>query len=795
MCSHKYRLLLAVSGGVLAAGATPPACAQNAAGSPATAQQQKPAGDDAQTSSSPLATQPTANNSTANGPEGSNAMAASGLPTESSSGDIVVTAQRREQRLQEAPVAVTALSAGALAQLNVSNTQDLMQVVPSLQVSTQTAGDGGGSATFFLRGMGQQRSGNGSEPAVGIYVDDFYYPSLSGTLFDVVDLADVEVLRGPQGTLFGRNTIGGAIRYTTRGAEIGKFSGHLTGTLGDYGRHDVSGAVNVPIGDFAAIRVTAGHVERDGFVTIQTTGGRAGDTATDIVRVQARIEPTSNIYVDLSGQYNKFHINGFTYDVPGPLTPVPPAAGASATLPFIYNTRIAPARGLPLYTNAFASTCYYCQYGTLNPEFSQTTYKNALATIGWTVTPTLAIKSLTGYQVVDNRFSNDLDSSPAPIFTGGIILSRTLAFSQELQINGNKLLDGRLNFVAGGYYYNQRDPGLAPEVANVTLAAPALVTPTTRTVKSYAGFVDGSFKLLDKLTLLGGFRYSTDDKTIAVVTAAGAPIANLARSFHSNTYRGGLQYQWTPDIMTYVNVSSGFRAGGFNPYSATQNPTIRSFDPEKATSYEAGARLQFLDRRITINPTIFYVNWANIQVQSASPNQTTGQADIILQNAGKARSYGFELEYTVGVTDHFRLFGNLAYLNLRYTDIGNASGITINSDFQRAPPITFSVGGTHTLDLGSSGAKIVTTLNYSFEDDQKSTPTDADALLLHSYGLLSGRVEFTPAGKRFSLAVFATNITNERYYVGGVNYYSNVGAARYDLGTPREFGVTGRVNF
>ena len=130
--------------------------------------------------------------------------------------DIVITAQRREQRLQEAPVAVTALSSSALEQLSIRDTRDLMTVVPSLQVSTQSGGDGGGSATFFLRGLGQQRAANDSEPAVGIYVDDFYYPSLSGNIFDVVDLASVEVLRGPQGTLFGRNTIGGAIRYTTK---------------------------------------------------------------------------------------------------------------------------------------------------------------------------------------------------------------------------------------------------------------------------------------------------------------------------------------------------------------------------------------------------------------------------------------------------------------------------------------------------------------------------------------------------------------------------------------------------
>ncbi len=177
-------------------------------------------------------------------------------PADVAVADIVVTAQRRSQRLQDVPVAVTALTDSALSQLNVASSQDLMQVVPSLQVSTQTGANGTGSATFFLRGMGQQRAGNGSEPAVGIYVDDFYYPTLNGTIFDIVDLEQVEVLRGPQGTLFGRNTIGGAIRYTTKRATLDSFEGHVTGTVGSYDRYDISGSVNLPIGSIAALRLT-----------------------------------------------------------------------------------------------------------------------------------------------------------------------------------------------------------------------------------------------------------------------------------------------------------------------------------------------------------------------------------------------------------------------------------------------------------------------------------------------------------------------------------------------------------
>ncbi len=669
-----------------------------------------------------------------------------------------------------------------------------MQVVPSLQVSTQTAGDGGGSATFFLRGMGQQRSASGSEPAVGIYVDDFYYPSLAGTLFDVVDLASLEVLRGPQGTLFGRNTIGGAIRYNTRRAEVGSFSGHFTGTIGNRNQYNGSGSVNIPIGDRFGLRLTGGHLEQGGFVRVQTGGKDAGGTKTDIGRVQLRIEPMDGLYADLSVQYSKFDIDGFTYNVPGPLTPRPPLPGASPTLPFVWNTRIAPARQFPLYTDAFASSCYYCQYGTLDREFSATTYRSAFSTIGWDITKNVTLKSLTSWQSVYTRFSNDLDSTPLPIFNGGIVRNQTYALSQELQLNG-KSADNKVTYVGGAFYYNERVPGLAPERQNFVLGT---LTPisnlSNRKLKSYAAFFDGSLKLDDQWTLLGGFRESVDNKSVLVSAfPTGIKITSADARFTSATFRAGAQYAFTRDFMAYGNLSTGFRGGGFNPYDARLTPSIRPFSPEKSTSYEAGLRMQFLDRRITLNPTVFFVDWDKIQVQQVAPDNT-GNVIPVLQNAGAARSSGFELEWSAAVNEQVRLFGNFAYLNLHYKDVGQATGITLQSDLQRAPRISYAFGAAHTAKLDATGT-VVSTLNYSYQDRQRSTPTDSDTLILPSYALLNGRVQFDNADKSFSVAAFVNNMLDKKYAVGGVNFYSNVGAARYDLGRPRTFGITARINF
>ena len=709
---------------------------------------------------------------------------------------VVVTAQKRKEDLQKAPVAVTALSAEQLARLNISNTSDLMQVTPGLQVTTQAAGDSGGSAVFFLRGMGQERSGNGSEPAVGIYIDGFYYPALSGSIFDIVDLSQVQVLRGPQGTLFGRDTIGGAILYTTKQPELGQFSGELKATLGSDSRQDFTGAVNIPVGDNAALRLTAGHLKQDGFVHVQSGGPDAGATGSTLVRAQLLIKPTDTLTVNLSTEYSKSSLNGFAYNMPGPLTPVPPAPGGSPTLPFVWNAFVAPhIPGAPFYTDAFKSTCYYCQFGTLYPEFSDTTYRNANATVEWDFAEGWSLKSLSGWQTVNNTQSVDTDGTPVPIFSGFIAKDQTKAWSQELQLSGN-LFDDRLKFVGGLYYYRQENPGIAAVRPGVVLGVPQ---PTTflsdLNLNSRAVYLDGTYKLTDQLSLLGGYRYSEDSKSeYSYLVPSGASLNYANKKFPSNTYRLGVQYQWNADVMTYATASTGFRAGGFNPTSSIGDPALVSFNPEKATTFEAGARMQFQDRHITINPTVFHTLWNDIQVQSVVPNAATGGVLIELQNAAKAKSDGAELEWSAVLPNNILLFGNIAYLDIKYTSLGSASGITLKSHFQDAPKLTYAAGITYDLDL-SSGADITWTVNYSHHGEQYSTPTDVDQLLLKAYGLLNARVQYNSPDGKFSVALFGTNLTSQKYAVGGVNYYANVGAATYNLGQPREYGVTAQYNF
>lgn len=693
-------------------------------------------------------------------------------------GEIVVTAQRRSESLQKTPIAITALSGDALEERNIQSTQDLMQTTPGLQVSTLTGGSGSGSATFFLRGMGQQRALNGSEPAVGVYVDDFYYPTLQGSVFSVLDLEQVEVLRGPQGTLFGRNTIGGAIRYTSRKPDLDETTGQLRGTLGSYDRLDLSGIVNIAISDVAALRVTGGRLRTDGFVRQANGGKDAGGTATDLVRGQLRLVPTERLEINLSGQYSENRTDGFPYALPVAIV-APPGSITAA-----WNA--SPAGQLSPFDNRYQSACDYCQPGTTRREFADTRFANATAVIEYELSDAISLKSLSGWQSVKTDQFIDLDATPLPIFDDGRKFS-TRAYSQEFQVNG-RFFDDRLNWVGGVYYYDQKDrPDLLTHTTN---GASTPVVYNDADLVSKAAFLDANFAITDSIKLLGGIRFSSDKKDAVLSNSAGTVLDTASEKFSSTTWRLGIQVQLTPDLMAYATASTGFRGGGFNVVS---NRAYIGFLPETVTSYEAGIRLDAFDRRLRFNPTFFYTEWKDIQVQAVVVDPVLGVV-ASLQNAASAHSYGAEIEAEALITDNFRVYGSLALLELKYDSIGTANGITLDSKFQRAPKTTWSLGASYDFDLGG-GYGLKASGNWSWQGVQYSTPTNSDQLRLPSYGLLGARVEFSNGNSPIGLAVFVTNLTDEVHYVGGVNYSKNVGPHHYDLGRPREWGVTLTASF
>ncbi|NGY03317.1 TonB-dependent receptor [Solimonas terrae] len=706
--------------------------------------------------------------------------------------EVIVTAQRRTQDLQKTPVAVTALSEKTLTERNIQSTQDLMQVAPSLQVSTETAGPGGGSAVFFLRGMGQQRSGNGTEPAVGVYVDGVYYPSPQGAIFSILDLQQVEVLRGPQGTLFGRNTIGGAIRYTSKAPEFDD-NGYVQGTAGSYDRRDLVGAVNLAYQDLVAMRLSGGRLQRDGYVRQQDGGKDAGAQDDKVARAQIRFAPMQTLEVNLEGQYSRTLLDGLTYNQPGPIKPTP------NTVPWYYNLTATGGLLYPPYDDRFASTCDYCQAGTNIREFAKSDGDGANMSVIWTGLDSVEVKSLTAWQRVDSNFALDLDGSPAPVYSAAAHLQDEI-YSQEFQFSG-KAFDEKLDWV-GGLYGAQQTSDVLPGGTQLLFGViPNDPAPLSRKTDTGAAFIDMTYELFDNAHVLGGYRISQDNKKATLYDKnSGDETEQERKKFTSNTGRVGLQYQWTSEIMSYATVSTGFRAGGFNldvntPLiftPALYQYTLAPYKPENVTSYEIGARSEFFGGLVRVNPTIFYAKWKDIQVQSVNVNASA--LEIFVDNAASAHSEGLELEMQAVASRHLMFFGNLALLKMKYDAIGNATGITTDSRFMRAPKVTYTLGGRYQNDI-EGWFQYVLSANWNWQDDQASSATDDDSLSLPSYGLLSMRLDLKSPNDVLEFSVFMTNVTDQTYYVGGANYASSTGTARYDLGRPRETGVSLRYNF
>jgi iron complex outermembrane receptor protein len=688
--------------------------------------------------------------------------------------EIVVTAEKRSENLQQTPLSVTAVSSQTLEDFNIQDSRDLMQVVSGLQVTPQTAADSGGSATFYLRGLGQERSGNGSEPAVGVYVDNFYYPSLQGSIFSVLDMQQIEVLKGPQGTLFGRNTIGGAINYTTA-KPTDQFQGSFDATVGSFGRNDFTGMINVPVNSVLEIRATVGRLQTSGYVLQQNGGVDAGGTETQLGRLSIRIKPESDLTIDLVAQRSEDYLDGFPYTLPGPIEPVP------GTLPFAWN-HIPPLGGLNPYDNRYVSQCIYCQAGTSPREFSETHNTVVNATITWNINDQLTLKSLTGWNDVDSQSYSDIDGTVLPIF-GGQLNEGNRAASQEFQLNGD-FFSNTLNWVTGIYYFNQRVDDL--NVQTVLGRFPP--SQTTRNTETLAAYLDGNYSLTHKLSLFAGFRHSEDRKNISdYVPGTGALNAYDEATFVSNTGRVGAKYQWTPDIMSYASVSEGFRAGGFNDNASL----LSTFKPEKDTSYEIGMRMDFWDQRIRINPTIFYTHYQDIQVQEVL--DVDNGAFIILQNAASAHTYGFELDSALAISHNLHLLANLATLEAKYDDVGTATDVTLNTLFAHAPRLSYNLGLQYTADIGFGNVN--STLNWSHQSEQGSTPEQNGQIVLPSYGLLGARVEWIASDKHWKVAVAGTNLTDKAYYIGGVDYTVNAGTEHLDLGRPREWSLSAKYQF
>jgi iron complex outermembrane recepter protein len=745
------------------------------------------------------------------------AQPASGL------GDIVVTAQRYDSLLQDTPMSIVAVDAETLAARGVDSLAGFDAFIPNVSIGG-TAAQGSAIANFAIRGIGGAPLGAVTqESAVGIYVDDILFARPNGALLDLLDVERVEVLRGPQGTLFGRNTAGGAIRYITR-QPSDQLEGNVRFVAGSRDRFDLSAVVNVPLGDIAAIRLSGSHRSQDGYVRRVIDDTYLGAINSTTFRGQLRLTPTSRLTIDLAANYISTRDNGSPtisnsysptdvfvsalYNSPVPGDPPPNPANFNSM------RAIAPLSVSPSgYTNAASDFAFYTSqvtgryevYGGLNPDLNEFKSYGFSGVISYELTDDITIKSLTSYQDLAQIQNQDWDRLPIPIlqFETDIDIDY---YTQELQVAGSSF-DDNLRWVLGGFYYKDNavdakrrfDANFGANSALRGDVGQGYVEIKDITTESLAFFGQGTFNITEDLSLTAGARWGRDSKdytslrdgrgqvclangveVAAVGTPANCPVGSVAtvtprsvsNSWSNISPRFSLEYRWSPEIMTYVSAAKGFKGGGFNDTvqvrcfrSSLPDCGLSQYQPENLWTYEAGIRSDLLDRNLRLNITGFLTKYSNQQLlvldSGPPPLQYTINSDSTVK--------GFEVEMLAAPTEGLILSANLGYVDASYDGVTNGiSGppaITPETPFFRSPKWSYSLGAQYEMAMPND-ADLVFDLNYGWKASQASTTNPQNMVILPSYGLLNGRISYRAAAG-WTLSLYGKNLTDEYYLTNG----------------------------
>ena len=712
--------------------------------------------------------------------------------------DIVVTARRTEESAQRTPLALTAFSGETLERTGAQQVTDLQGAVPNLNL---VQGRGSSNSTnIYIRGVGQPDALQTFDPAVGVYVDDVYYSRIRGTQFDLLDLERVEILRGPQGTLYGKNTIGGALKLVSRrpGQD---FRARASAAYGDYDQIDVQGAVSGPIADNLALGLSALHSERGGYVTDPATGAEYNDKNSTAVRVSLAWDPVSNIQVDLNADYSKDDAgltvgqptNNLTYLGYGLAYPVP------TPLPeYNFETRTTP--GLPNETRLET-------WGTS-------------ARVTWDLSDALTLKSITGYRELRTDDYIDFDATELELADALVAVDQDQV-SQELQLTYDS---GPLTAVGGLYYLKEEvashqesydDALLGPLYGDATFLR--LIDDALETT-SKAAYANVSYALTDALRLSAGVRYTEEEKEYARSTSVvssfllgGLPVLNTTYAFAppTGTYDDtsimlSVDYQLNRDAMVYARYAQGFKSGGFNgrANSATE---ATEYQPETADTFEVGAKTQYWDNRFRLNLAAFITKYDDFQARVSGietpPGGGVPTPVLSVINAGSLDIAGFEIESVLVPVPGLTLDAQVGFLDADYKEFADArftafGGSRAFQDPAFSPRWTVRYGGQYeygltggsTLTFGAA-AKYRSRMALAVDNTLINTATELPGMYQDEYWLYDARVVWSDPADRYTVGVYGQNLSDEVYKTDAQEFSSigNIRTAYY--GAPRTWMI------
>jgi iron complex outermembrane receptor protein len=645
--------------------------------------------------------------------------------------EVIVTARKRQERLQDVPVSVTAFTATSLDSKSINNIIELSRFAPNVEINNGRADGGGSAISAYIRGVGQQDFIFPTDPGVGIYIDGVYMARTIGVPMDLSDVERVEILRGPQGTLYGKNTIGGAINVVSRKPILeGDPTGQIEGTVGRFNRTAVKGYVLAPIveGKLGA-KISVSSLHRDGFGERLTTGQKLGDEGKIIARGALRWAPSKDVDIELQADYQHQRqsgpvgtmVNRIPSDVslPAFLDPFAPVGATSVRFDQLYNDVVVP--GLNTQLGLPANSRYDSRWMTSNPYNSNGTALSRdnndvwglTLTADWNISDATHLKSITAYRHFSADIARDGDMTPYPVADTHNQQTEH-QISQELQLSGTAVND-KLNWLVGAYYMDEHARDLDTvhlfgglfEAYTPLFGAPGASTlsfdylPLNEIkVKTWAFFTQESFKFTDQLSLTLGARYSKDkkeyyqDHQLLVVDAGTAaasgayPSCNntlppnapgryvcprtLSASWGSFTPKISIDYKPMPGYMIYAGYSKGFKGGGWSPRPTQQNNTDLAYGPEKLDQFEVGVKSEWLDRRLVVNLAGFYGIYQDVQTTTIS-SSGGGALLLLTRNLGKAEIYGLEGEVTARPARGLDLSASMGYLHSKWKSFNAAN--------------------------------------------------------------------------------------------------------------------------
>jgi len=741
--------------------------------------------------------------------------------------EVTVTAQFRTENIQNVPLAVTALSGEDLAARHVTNIAQAASMAPNV---TMTEPAGTRAPMLYIRGIGQFDFNLNVEPGVGTYIDDVYFGTLFGSNFSLVDVDRVEVLRGPQGTLAGGNSEGGAVKLYSkkpRGDDSGYFEAGV-GTLSQTvfrGAYDFALAPNLFMRVSGASQAAGGYVDRVDFKCqnpalagnlpsqrISSNDcliGKAGGNTERAFRAAVRWLPVEGLEANLSADYSHSDKQP-SAEVLLNVTP--------SFVPAAFQTLQQKAYGV-VYDSRFVNPGHtYSNYATYtdlfkNVAFDPNTHTDAggvTASVDWKLTDNIGLTSISAFRVAKGNFIGDL--SFAPINTSMTLYNiNHKQITQELRLNGD--VGKWADWTVGGFYYNSDDT--APADSIIATSSPALggtwfFAHDEFFKTQFAGFANGTLHFTDALSLNAGARYTHVRKVVNFhrydggtppdgTTAAGyltlgnTPPVITARP----DYRVALDYQITQSLLSYVSWSTGFKAGGINarPSNAA---AATPFAAETDSSVEAGLKSQLFDRRLRLNLAAFHNTYKNLQLTANSAN-LNGVLTLLTTNAGKATSQGVEGEAELHLTDHLRINASVGYLDFYYNDLGIAAGVAggpcLSCKPPNAPKVKSDMGVQYDFYFGNHGT-LTPRWDTSFQAKTYANSENRENAASPGYWVSNaGLVWQTAADHPWEVSVAVTNVFNRYYYYFTVDNTRSGGSADGVVARPREALLSFRKSF